>query len=151
MGLIAVFAIEYLIAGGCAAYAWWRGGRGEQLGAAWFAASLAGSLIANLLQLKSPTAHLVQDGIFAVGLLPLAVIFVSYWIGLVTLVAAALFSLEAIYLINDWKADPTYIAVNNALWAAVLLIYFSAGLSNHLRCRRGGKAESGTAGVAALG
>jgi hypothetical protein len=84
----------------------------------------------------APVVHLVEDGVFAVGLLPLAMIFVSYWIGLVTLIAAALFSLEAIYLLNDWPTDLTYAWVNNTLWLSVPLVFLSAGGANLLRKRR---------------
>jgi hypothetical protein len=129
-------AAEYLVMGACAAFAFKQGGRAEQLGATWFALNLAANIFTSVLGRDSPVVHLVEDGVFAVGLLPMAMIFVSYWIGLVTLIAAALFSLEALYLLNDWSADLTYAWVNNCLWLAVPLVFLSAGWTNFLRHRR---------------
>lgn len=132
----ALVAAEYVLMAACAAFAFNQGGRAERLGAAWFAINMAVSAIANVLGHDEPVVHLVEDGIFAVGLLPLAMIFVSYWIGLVTLIAAALFSLEALYLLNDWPTDNTYAWLNNCLWLSVPLVFLSAGSSSFLKNRR---------------
>jgi hypothetical protein len=131
-------AAEYVVMGACAAFAYKQGDRAERLGAIWFALNLIVNIATSVFGLGGDGAviHLVEDGVFAVGLLPLAMIFVSYWIGLVTLIAAALFSLEAIYLLNDWPTDLTYAWVNNTLWLSVPLVFLSAGGANLLRKRR---------------
>lgn len=129
-------AAEYVVMGACAAFAYKQGDRAERLGALWFVLNMAVSAIANILEYDAPVVHLVEDGVFAVGLLPMAMIFVSYWIGLVTLIAAALFSLEAIYLLNDWPTDLSYAWVNNTLWLSVPLVFLSAGGANFLQKRR---------------
>jgi len=129
-------AAEYMVMAACAAFAFKQGDRAERLGAAWFATNMVVSAVFNFAGLDTPVVHLVEDGIFAVGLLPMAMIFVSYWIGLVTLIAAALFSLEAFYLLNDMPTDLTYAWVNNTLWLSVPLVYLSAGGSNFLKHRR---------------
>lgn len=129
-------AAEYLMTVACAAFAYRQGGRAEQLGAAWFALNMVVGLVINIFGNDAPVFHLVEDGIFAVGLLPLAMIFVSYWIGLVTLIAAALFSLEAFYLLNDMPTDLAYAWVNNTLWFSLPLVFLSAGSANLLRRRR---------------
>jgi hypothetical protein len=64
------------------------------------------------------------------------VIYVSYWIGVVTLLATGLFSLEALYLVNDWPKDIAYIWANNLLWLALPLVFFTSGIFNFLRQRR---------------
>ena len=127
---------EYVLTGACAAFAYKQGGRAERLGAAWFALNMVVGLVINFFGNDAPVFHLVEDGIFAVGLLPLAMIFVSYWIGLVTLIAAALFSLEAFYLLNDMPTDLTYAWVNNCLWLSVPLVFLSAGSAKFLEKRR---------------
>ena len=127
---------EYVVMGACAAFAYKQGGRAERLGAAWFAINMVVSAAFSFTGYDAPVIHLVEDGIFAVGLLPMAMIFVSYWIGLVTLIAAALFSLEAFYLLNDMPTDLTYAWVNNCLWLSVPLVFLSAGSAKFLEKRR---------------
>jgi hypothetical protein len=146
----AIVAAEYVVMAACAAFAYTQGDRGERLGASWFALNMVVSLI-SLAGYDAPVAHLVMDGIFAVGLLPLAMIFVSYWIGLVTLIAAALFSLEALYLLNDWPNDKAYAWVNNCLWLAVPLVFFGAGLSSFLKNRRAAREAQDAPELAAAG
>lgn len=136
MKAIILFAIEYVLAFGCAVFAFRQGARAERLGAIWLAIDLIGGAVINLLRIDSPTLHLLEDGVFAVGLLPLAIIYVSYWVGAATLLAAALFSLEALYLVNDWAVDDTYMMVNNGLWLALPLTFLISGVSNYLRRKR---------------
>lgn len=147
----AIVAAEYVVVAACAAFAYTQGDRGERLGASWFALNLVVGIVINFFGNDAPVAHLVEDGIFAVGLLPLAMIFVSYWIGLVTLIAAALFSLEALYLLNDWPNDKAYAWVNNCLWLAVPLVFFGAGLSKFLKNRRAAREELEAPELAAAG
>lgn len=137
----ALLAAEYALMGGSAVLAYKQGDRAEQLGAIWFGLNMAVSATAIAFGVVSPLVQLIEDGIFALGLLPLAMIFVSYWIGLVTFVAAALFALEAFYLLNDWPLDITYIWINNGLWLSVPLIFLCCGATNYLRNRRAARAE----------
>jgi hypothetical protein len=140
-----LIAAEYVVMGACATLAYTQGGRAEQLGAAWFAINMAVSAIFIFAGVDTPIIHLVEDGVFAVGLLPLAMIFVSYWIGLVTLIAAALFSLEALYLLNDWSTDLTYGWINNTLWLSVPLVFLSVGGTKFMKRRREVRVEPQTA------
>lgn len=118
----------------CAAFAYREGQRPERLGALWLGANTIAGVL--LLGGDSPTVHLVLDGVYAVGLLPLAIIYVSYWVGLLTLIAAALFGLEAVYLVNDWPIDRAYADINNALGLAGPLVMLICGLANGWRRRR---------------
>jgi len=61
--------------------------------------------------------------------------------GLLTLLSAALFCLEALYLLNDWPVDKTYIDINNILWFIAPLIFLGCGLVNLRRNRRAARAE----------
>lgn len=130
-----LLATQYVVIGACAGFAYVQGDTGARLGAAWFALNMAVSAAVNFLGLDSTLAHLVEDGVFALGLLPLAMIFVSYWIGLVTLSAAALFSLEAVYLLNDRPVDNVYAWINNTLWYLIPIIFLASGFANLLRNR----------------
>ena len=128
--------VEYALMGVCAAFAYTQGGRAERRGAVWFGANMAVNAVASFSGFVSPVIQLVEDGIFALGLLPLAMIYVSYWMGLLTFIAAALFSLEALYLLNDWHIDTTYIWINNILWLSAPLVFLVCGFTNLRRNRR---------------
>ncbi len=132
----AVLALDNLVIAACAALAYRQGGRAERLGVIWLGGNMVLSAAAYLSNVASPTAHLVEDGLFALGLLPLAVIYVSYWIGMATLIATALFALEAAYLIDDRASDRTYVWINNCLWLALALVLLISGLTNLIRNRR---------------
>ena len=149
-----LMAAEYVVMAACATFAYKQGDRAEKLGAAWFGMNLAVNIATSAFGLGRDGAviYLVEDGVFAVGLLPMAMIFVSYWIGLVTLIAAALFSLEALYLLNDLPLDLTYAWVNNSLWLSVPLVFLSAGGAKCVKKRREARrlqAEAAEAPVAA--
>ena len=143
---IAAAAVYYLIMCGSAAFAYKEGGRGDRLGALWYGVNIAVGACFNLIGLSSPTAHLTSDGIFATGLLPLAVIYASYWVGAVTFIAAALFSLEALYLVNEWPIDVTYAMVNNALCIAIPLVLLVSGACNGRMRRRAPAKRAATVG-----
>lgn len=131
-----LLAVEFLASVGCAAFAYRHGGSAERLGAVWFALNTTLGVSGSVVGLNSPLVHLIEDGVFALGLLPLAMIFVSYWIGLVTLIAAALFGLEAIYLLDDRPTDLTYMWINNCLWLLPPLIFLASGVAKLLSKRR---------------
>jgi hypothetical protein len=141
----------YLVFLMCALFAYREGELAERLGAVWLGCNSAVGAILLVLGQDTALAHLIADGVFAIGLLPLAMIFVSYWIGLVTFVAAALFTLEAMYLLNDRPVDLTYAWINNILWIAVPLIFLSCGLTNYLKRRRAARSAPALAASAALG
>jgi len=137
--LLVVFASALAIA--CAGLAYSQGSRADRIGALWFSANMAFTAIAYVAGFSSPVVQLVEDGVFALGLLPLAMIYVSYWMGLLTLVAAALFSLEAFYLLNDRPMDNLYSWINNTLWLMAPIIFLVCGLANLGKKRRAAKRE----------
>ena len=95
------------------------GGRAERLAGFWLGASITVYVLLMALRQASPTLSLVNDGVFAVGLLPLAMIFVSWGIGVMTLIQAFSFAVEAFYLLTDRPIDPLYVALTN--WAGVFI------------------------------
>jgi len=132
----------------CALFAYREGGLAERLGAAWLGCNTVVGAVLLILKLDSPVSHLIADGVFATGLLPLAVIFASYWIGALTFAAAALFSLEAFYLINEWPVDRTFSQINNVLVLSMPLVMLCSGAVNRLRRKR--RERSATAGVVSV-
>jgi hypothetical protein len=139
-----IVAIEYALIAGCVGFAYWQGGRADRLGAIWFGANMILSGIVTVAGFRSTVVQLVMDGTYALGLLPLAMIYVSYSMGLLTLLSAALFCLEALYLLNDWPVDRTYIDTNNILWFIAPLIFLGCGLVNLRRNRRAARAARAT-------
>jgi hypothetical protein len=140
-----IVLIEYVLIAGCVGFAYWQGGRADRLGAIWFGGNMVLSGIVTLAGFRSTVVQLVMDGTFALGLLPLAMIYVSYSMGLLTLLSAALFCLEALYLLNDWPVDRTYIDTNNFLWFIAPLIFLGCGLVNLRRNRRAARAAMAAA------
>jgi len=131
--------IEYALMGACALFAYTQGGRAERMGAVWFGGNMIVAAAASFSGFVSPVIQLVEDGVFALGLLPLAMIYVSYWMGLLTFIAAALFSLEALYLLNDRPIDTAYIWVNNILWLSAPLVFLVCGAAKYRKNRRAAK------------
>jgi len=126
---------------GCALLAYREGGLAERLGAVWLGCNTVIGAVLLILHLDSPVSHLIADGVFATGLLPLAVIFASYWIGVVTFAAAALFSLEAFYLINEWPVDRTFSQTNNVLMLSMPLVMLCSGVVNLWQRKRRERSE----------
>lgn len=143
------FVIQNVLIAACVIFAYRQGGRAERLGAAWFGVNMVVGVTLGLAGLASPVVQLVEDGIFALGLLPLTMIYVSYWMGLLTIIAAALFSLEAFYLLNDRTADVLYLWINNLLWLAAPLVLLSCGIINWRKRRRAERDARQAATVAA--
>jgi hypothetical protein len=150
MQAYALLMAEYLVMGACAAFAHRQGGRAEKFGALLFGSNAVIGAVFGFAGFASPIIQLVEDGMFALGLLPLAMIFVSYWIGLITFVAAALFALEALYLLNDWPIDNAYRWINNTLWLLVPLIFLISGFSNRMKNRRVARVSDQVSGAASV-
>jgi hypothetical protein len=127
---------DYVFMLGAAAAAYRYGGAAERFGAMWYALNICLSVLATLFASDSPTSHLIFDGAFALGLLPLSMIFVSYEMGVITLISTALFTLEAVYLINDLAADKVYARMNNILTLLIPTVFLAAGLLGRSRRRR---------------
>jgi hypothetical protein len=151
MHAIVFVTVYYLVPFVAAAFAFQQGERGDRLGAVWFCANILFGGLFELLGLSSPTMHLVTDGIFATGLLPLAIIYASYWVGALCLIASALFTLEAVYLIDERAIDHAYAIANNALLLstpAVLMISGGWHVFQRWQKRRGATVQSINAGHA---
>ena len=134
----AYVAVDYLFMLGGASFAYKHGGTAERFGAMWYALNTCLSAAMTVFSPDSPTAHLVSDGTFAIGILPLAMIYVSYEMGLIALISAALFSLEAVYLINDRPADLFYAWSNNVLCLLIPIVFWGGGFIARARSRRAG-------------
>lgn len=115
------------------------GDRAERIGVLWQLLNAAIQLVNELSGLKSTTVHLIADGVFAIGLLPAAVYYVSWWIGVQTLLSAVGFGLQAFYLLFDRPADHAFSNFSNVIFALMLLnLNIAAAASAWSRRRQSG-------------
>jgi hypothetical protein len=140
---LVVYVGQLILLASCAAVAYAAGGVPERRGALWFAANYALGSVLLAVRWDSPTTTFVLDAIYAIGLLPLAIIYVSWWVGAMTLIAAAAFSLEAVYLIQEWPSDRLYLICTNMVAGGTASILLMSGLTN-LVGRRRAQAQAST-------
>ena len=101
---------------GISLLALWKGGPAERIGAALI---LTNALLSNVGDLLFPDAipavvWLIGDGLTAVGLLVVAVVYASFWLGGVMILYAALFSLHSFYFVTGRPIDLFHARANNA-------------------------------------
>jgi len=144
---ILIFAAQFLLMIGAAAFAFAMGGSAERQGALWWGLNYVVTTILVAMGWNSPTLQLVVDGICATGFLPLAVLYVSWWAGAIALLSASVFSLEALYLLQDQKVDMFYMQVNNIITIGTGLVFLACGFANLFARRRRAKASRAQAGL----
>jgi hypothetical protein len=141
---LVVYAGQLILLTSCAAVAYISGGVPERRGALWFAANYTLGSILLAVKLDSPTITFVLDAIYAIGLLPLAIIYVSWWVGAMTLMATAAFSLEAVYLVQEWPTDRLYLICTNMVAGGTASILLMSALANLIGRRRRARAQAST-------
>lgn len=109
------FVIVALISGGCL-LSFWKGGAAERLGGAIVLTNLlVAMLLLRLLPAGSqPVGELVVDGLTAVGLLGVVLVYGSLWLGGAMLLYAIQFTLHAFYFVTERDPDLLHAMVNNA-------------------------------------
>jgi len=110
-----VIALTVLTLGICV-FALWKGGQAERVGAGLIRANAVLSTAGDLLFPHSDLAvvWLVGDGLTAVGLLVVAIVYASFWLGGVMLLYAILFTLHSFYFVTGREVDLFHARVNNA-------------------------------------
>jgi hypothetical protein len=123
------------------------GDRVLRLGAIWISINILVHTVLTVSGLRSPTFHLINDGVFATGLLPLAFFSVSPSVGVLALLACGSFILQSSYLLTDRHTDAVFIQVNDAINVGYLLT-FLIGTIAAVVSRRRERAESAPAPAA---
>lgn len=115
-----VIALTILTLGICV-FALWKGGQAERYGAALILVNALVSSAGDLLFPKADLAifWLIGDGLTAFGLLIVAVIYASFWLGGVMILYAVLFALHAFYFVTNKPVDLFHARVNNADFLAI--------------------------------
>jgi hypothetical protein len=101
---------------GSAGFAIWKGDTAARLAATLGLVDLLGMQLLALIMPGKETVEVVRlaaDGLWAVGLLLLALRYARLWMGALVLVQSIQFSLHAYYLVNEQRLDFTYVVVNN--------------------------------------
>lgn len=115
-----VIALTILTIGICL-LALWKGGRAEQIGAGLILANATFSGVTGFLFPNSDLAvvWLVGDGVAAAGLLIVAVVYASFWLGGVMMLYAILFALHSYYFVTAREVDLFHARVNNIDFLAI--------------------------------
>lgn len=118
-----LFLINWLLVAAACVGAWRWGGRAERSGALLTLTIFAGFVLADLIPDKEAVrgVYLMLDGLFALGLLLLALRHTTRWLGIAVLLQGVQFSLHAYYLVAAKNYDNLYILVNNLVTFGVLL------------------------------
>jgi hypothetical protein len=127
-----IFAVVILICG----FAIRCGDRIIRHVAVWIFANIVLHALLSLGGIASPTLHLIDDGIYATGLLPLAFFSVSPWIGALAFLATGSFVLQSFYLLSDRQTDWTFVVINNLLTMSCLLTLVAATVVGIVNRRR---------------
>lgn len=109
-----VLALTLLTLGICL-LALWKGGQAERIGAGLILANALLSSVGDLLfpHMDLAVLWLVGDGLTALGLLIVAVVYASFWLGGVMILYAILFTLHSFYFVTNREVDLFHARVNN--------------------------------------
>lgn len=107
--------LSLLVLAGCL-FSLWKGGLAERVGGGVVLATLLMTILATtfLPAGAQPIAELVIDGLAALALLAVVLIYSSLWLGGAMLLYAAQFSLYAFYFVTERPNDRLHAVVNNA-------------------------------------
>ncbi len=137
-----IYILEHVLIFGVCFFAWRFGALPEKIAGAWLAGNVTAFAIAIALGRQSPMISLVFDGIFSIGLLPLAMFFVSWSVGVMCLIQTGSFAVQAFYLLNDKPADAAFSALTTtAVNGLVVALFISTLLSLRSRGSLGGLAR----------
>lgn len=116
-----VFVVLGTVFAGCL-FSFWKGGPPERLGGA---IVLANTLLLMVLGKLLPAdslavGELVIDGLTAVGLLAVVLIYGSLWLGGAMLLYAGQFTLHAFYFVTERQPDRLHAIINNVDFSGII-------------------------------
>lgn len=122
MYLDLTFLTVNALAFGTCGVALWKGETPERWASGAILLSMVPTIVLILLRMPDfPTLELVGDGLTAVGLLILTMIYGRLWLGAAMLFQAAQFSLHSYYLVTERKSDLFHAIVNNVNFLGIML------------------------------
>jgi len=122
---------------GAVAFAWWKGGRPERIGALFNAVVCLGVTIFQALSHKAfgTVPILVADGILATGFLFLAFRYASLWLATAMLLQAAAFSVHGAVLMELMRPNIYFYLLMNLTSAGVIIAIIAGTAAAWLRAR----------------
>jgi hypothetical protein len=116
------FVATALVLAGCL-FSLWQGGRSERLGGA---VVLANTLLVAVIGFLMPHSsqavpELVVDGLTAMGLLAVVLVYGSLWLGGAMLLYAMQFTLHAFYFVTERAPDNLHALLNNLDFGGIIL------------------------------
>jgi hypothetical protein len=117
-----VFVAMALVLAGCL-FSLWKGGTPERIGGAVVLANTAVVLFIGLFVASGSRAvpELVVDGLTAMGLLAVVLIYGSLWLGGAMLLYAVQFTLHAFYFVTERAPDRLHAVLNNLDFSGIIL------------------------------
>jgi hypothetical protein len=129
--------LSLLVLSGCL-FSLWKGGPAERVGGGVVLATLLLTILATtfLPVGVQPIAELVIDGLAALALLAVVLIYGSLWLGGAMLLYAAQFSLYAFYFVTERPNDRLHAIVNNADFMGItFFLVFGTAMAWRARAR----------------
>ena len=117
----------------------WKGETPERLAGGFLLLSMAFNIMPSAFLPNGyfPMVELIGDGLTALGLLALTVIYGRLWLGAALLFQAAQFTLHSFYLVTERKNDLFHAVVNNVDFLGIMLsMALGTGLAVHRRSAR---------------
>jgi hypothetical protein len=120
-----IFVALATVLAGCL-FSLWKGGPAERIGGAIVLVNILLVLIMDIFPLHSQAViELAVDGLTAMGLLAVVLIYGSLWLGGAMLLYALLFTMHAFYFVTERAPDRLHGIVNNAdtvgiIWCLVI-------------------------------
>lgn len=105
------------------AFAWWKGGRPERVGALFNGVIAIGVTLVQVVihESLSTLPILLADGLLAVGFLILAIRYASLWLGAAMILQAIGFAMHSALMLEVVDPGYAYYAAMNAMSAGVIL------------------------------
>jgi hypothetical protein len=117
-----VFVALAIVVAGCV-FSLWKGGPAERIGGAVVLANTVSVLLMDVFLPSGSAAipELVVDGLTAVGLLGVVLVYGSLWLGGAMLLYAAQFTLHAFYFVTERAPDHLHAVINNLDFSGIVL------------------------------
>lgn len=133
-----IVQLFYLSTFAACAFAFWKGGAAERIGAVVILCAMLAPPLAHAV--APPSLHgildLTIDGLVGVAFLLLILRYGSVWLGVTMLLYAGQFALHSFYFVTEKPADRLHAVVNNLVFLVVSLSLWAGAVLAWRRQRR---------------
>ena len=138
MSVPLIIQLFYLATFSACAFAFWKGGPAERIGAIVILCATLGPALLHAVLPASilPIVDLTVDGLVGVAFLLLILRYGSVWLGITMLLYAAQFALHSYYFVTQRPADRLHAEVNNVVFLGVSISLWAGAVLAWRRQRR---------------